>query len=679
MTLLPEITFATIFFVISYCQTKLSPMNRYLLLSLLSFQSFFIYAQKDVPAFGKIEKSDLLLTQCEFDKDAEAYNLLTYGNVNYVFLGENFKIETERRVRIKILKEKGLERANIKIRFIERNKYEDIKNVAGYTYNLDASGNVVKTKLEKSAIYTKKLTKHLSEVSFSMPDVKVGSVIEFKYIDLKNSIANVDDWDFQDDIPTRISVYNIKIPSIFKFRTQLSLRQPIDEKSDEVNENAMYRGKVLSYKSIEKTFTVKNIPSLPDEPFMKASKDYTQRIEFQLSAIDYGNGDITEITTTWDKITKELLTDDDFGVQLNKNLSDTKSLNDSLKNANGEYKKMLMIHNYVRKNMNWNSSESIYSSDGIKSAWDKKSGNNTELNLILINLLRNAGLKAYPVLVSTRDNGTVNTLTPFLRQFNSTITLVLIDNKRYILNAADKYNPAHLIPYDVLNNDGFVVDNRYGGWIKLENEKAIWANTVSIFAEVTPGAVMEGKAKVISEGYCKNPRVKKWEEEKKSFKDYFSKEYTGIKIDEIEAINTDIDTLPLQQNVTFSLPVNSSGDYQYFTLNLFLGLEKNPFIADERRTDVDFNFRQSYTLVGKFFIPDNYEFDDLPKNMRMSMPDSSIELTRMLQKDASAIDVRVTLKFNRSYYAAEDYDLLQEFYKKLFTTLNEQIVIKKKS
>jgi hypothetical protein len=54
--------------------------------------------------------------------------------------------------------------------------------------------------------------------------------------------------------------------------------------------------------------------------------------------------------------------------------------------------------------------------------------------------------------------------------------------------------------------------------------------------------------------------------------------------------NENVDTLPLQQKFEFKVPLNSSGDYKYFSLNLFQGLEKNPFIADERKTDIDFNF-----------------------------------------------------------------------------------------
>jgi hypothetical protein len=653
-------------------------MRKLTVTCLLVFSSLIILAQKELPAFGKIDKEDLLLKECDFDKDAEAYKLLSYGEVSYYITGDDFNLQTDKRVRIKILKEKGIEEANIKLRFYSKLGYETIKNISAFTYNLDEAGNVVATKLEKSSIYTNKINNKFSAVVFTMPNVKIGSIIEYRFTDIKKSIGNLDDWYFQDDIPTRISMYKILVPSIFKFVSQVMANQKVEEKSNTVNDRILYGNSPISTTSLEKTYILRNVPALRNEPFMGAAKDYLQRVEFQLSQIDYGNGNVKNLRSSWPKLTQELMDDEDFGIQLKKNIPHTKSLDDSLKNVQGEYNKMVIIHNYVRRNMNWNGAESIYSTDGIKSAWDKKSGSNSELNLILINLLRDAKIKAYPVLVSTKDNGAVNTLYPFLQQFNNTMTCVFIDDKKFILNAADRYNPSYLVPYDVVNNQGFIVDVEKGGWTILSNEKNIWKNVVTVFAEVTPDAIMKGNATVYSFDYSKNPRVKKYKEDKNSFKDFFTKDYTGMKIENLEVENEEKDSLPLQQRMDFSLPVNASGEYKYFSLNLFQGLEKNPFIADERRTDIEFNYKQSYTCGGKILIPEDYEFDELPKNIKMIMPDSSIILQRLLQRNENSIDFRINLDFLNPYYSANDYSLLQEFYKKLFTTLNEQIVIKKK-
>ncbi len=247
------------------------------------------------------------------------------------------------------------------------------------------------------------------------------------------------------------------------------------------------------------------------------------------------------------------------------------------------------------------------------------------------------------------------------------------------LNAADKYNPAYLIPYDVLDNYGFVVDKDYGGWIRLSDPKDKWKNIVSVYASIDSNDVMAGNASIYSSGYARNIREKEWIENKSSFSDQFTDEVSGMKVKNIEVKNADVDTLPLQQKLDFTLPLNSSGDYKYFSLNLFQGLEKNPFIADDRKTDIEFNYPKSYMIVGKINIPEGYEFEGLPKNIKMITPDTSIIMQRLVQAGPGSIDFRISLDFKKSMYAAANYGFFHEFYKQLFNALNEQIVIKKKT
>ena len=67
--------------------------------------------KKDIPDFGHIEKSDLDMKECDYDKDAEAYKLLDLGDVIYERGKNLFRMRTSRRIRIKILKEKFTQRS----------------------------------------------------------------------------------------------------------------------------------------------------------------------------------------------------------------------------------------------------------------------------------------------------------------------------------------------------------------------------------------------------------------------------------------------------------------------------------------------------------------------------------------------------------------------------------------
>jgi len=622
--------------------------------------------QKEAPSYGKVDKEDLLMTSCAFDPEADACVLIKTGETTFV-IGSEVYLQTQFRYRIKILKDKGVDRANIKLDFYSNQRTEDITNISGETTNLEAGNTIVKSKLEKKNIYTKALDKNWSEISFSLPDVKKGSVFEYKFTKLSKNFTDIDNWYFQSTIPTAFCQFYLSIPKYFDFTYHIHRTLPMDVKDQE-------------YQEAIKVFTMTNIPGLREEPYMSAPRDYMQHIDFQLAAINIPGEPTHTFNTNWPKLNETMLENEDFGGQLHKNVPHTKALDAHLTNIKDSSARMSIVYNYVRQNMDWNGYEGIYSADGIKSAWDKKSGNVADINLTLVNLLRDAGLDAHPILVSTRDHGHVNVFYPLLSQFNETMAYVRIGDKYYVLNAADKYNPIRLVPYDVQYTEGYVVDKDNPGWVALVDDDDEYRNVVVLTGVMDSSGKMDAEARISNFDYSRNLRCKNYKEGVDKFKEtYFTKEYTNLTIDSLEVNGQDNDSMPLNQVLHFNSQLNGSGQYLFFSPNLFLGLEKNPFLAEHRFTDVDFGYRQSYMIVGSLEIPDGYAFETLPKNMRLIMQDTSIYVQRLMQVDENRLSFRIQVEFKRPVYYTTEYDDFREFYKKLYATLNEQIVIRKKS
>ncbi len=621
-------------------------------------------AQDKLPAFGKIDKADLEMKICDFDPDSEALYLMDIGEVQIVENLTSWNVQTDRRVRIKILKEKGIQEADIKITYYSKDRYEDISDLSGIVYNLDDAGNIVTTKLDKSLIFDKKVDDNYSVMSFAFPNVKVGSVVEYKYRSYKKSgNVSIDDWTFQSNMAVKYSAYNLIIPSYFDFTYQLTRRQAVEIiKPENEREGTWY--------------IMRDIPSLRNEPYHSGLKDYFQRIDFQLAGYNPPGGKSQSYRTTWGELTEELLEASWFGQQIGKNLSGLNEINILTKLAKTTKEKTELIYKFVQKNMDWNGQNSR-GSDGIKQAWDKKSGTSGDINLILLTLLKDAGIKAYPCLVSTRDNGKVNATYPLLSQFDALYVYAVADEMPYVLDASDKYNPAYLIPYDVQLTEGFVVDNKIGGFISISDYNRKLKQTTAIHIEVDEKGEIKGEALINCYEYARNISTKNYKSGK--LKELLAaNEGMKLKIDTIEVKNINNDSLPFEQKVGFSGQLQSSGEYTFIPYNLFNKFGKNPFVADKRQTDVDFGFNQYYTIMGGYTLADNYEFDELPKNMTMIMPDTSIVLTRIMQKDENTLNFRITIDFRRPQYSAEEYPDVKEFYKKLAALLNEQIVIKKK-
>lgn len=646
----------------------MKPLSLLLLAGLFAFtlqaQSF-----KKLPAFGDVTKEELQMSECSFDKGAAA--MAIFDEAESVFrLNLNspalpYFEQTERRVRMKIFNQAGFEHANVKIRYPVWDKTIAIGKLSAQTYNLDATGNIVVTKLDKSTVFDKKINTRYAEKIFAFPDVKPGSVLEFKYI-LEN--ASMGQWYFQKEIPVQFSRFILDFPPELIISATPNCSMPLVSNTSTKKGAGNYSW-----------YAMENIPGLTDEPFMSCREDYLQRMEANLVALDFPGAPRRSLLRTWPGIIKELIDDEDFGKQLKRDIPRTTDLDKILLGVNDPYKKMAIIHEYVRNNMEWNGYSNIWALDGVKSAWKDKKGTSGEINLILINLLKDAGLTVHPLLVSTRENGIINTGMAGYDQFDKVLAHVTIGKKIYTLDATEKTTPSSLIPLDVMASEGLLIakpDSYEWGWRTIWDDEHAFTRNVMLNAEVDVDGNLQGYAKVTATDYERCKLLPDGKKSIGSLKDQLTST-ASLRIDSVGLENAETDSLPLIEHIKFTSNGNSSGEYKYFGLNLFTGLEKNPFVVEERTSDVFYGANQKYNINATIFIPDGYTMDALPKSLRMRMPDSSILFTRQASFSSGILNVNYKLEFRTPLFGSDVYPDFREFYKKLFDLLNEKFVFKK--
>ena len=631
------------------------------------FFSLQALSQSAMPEFGTIVPEEINIKECAFDKEADAVVLLDKAISTY---NEEKHLITKRRIKFKILKESGIHRGDLRILYYSADDFEGIDELEAYVLNTDTNGGIYKTLVDKKSIFRSKVNELYSEIKIALPEIKPGSIIEYRYTSDKKSFSGIRDWYFQSDMPTLISQYDLTILPGFSFAYKIvkSRSLNIDVK------NFKDDGRII--------FEMKNIAGLRNEPYMDAPSDYLQRIVFQLAEYRTYYGTKEKFANTWPDLARELLKDEDFGKVIEKNFKGADELLVSANALPSDYAKMTTIFSYVRKGFGWNGIYSHYALEGLKKVWDKKGGNAAEINLLLINLLKEAKLEVYPLLVSERDHGRVDGSYPFLGQFNKVVAQVMINGKRYVLDATDKLTPPDMIPFDLLNTNTFLVEKKSTGVIALTDDSRMMKNFTGIQSEIDENGKVKGRVSVLSYDYARVDRVNDYRKgsKEKLIAKYFQKEISNIEIDSIEIRNESDDSLGLEQKFHFTTAMPSSGEYRLVNLNLFGGMEKSPFVTDIRFTNINFG-SQLYNSTNQVIkIPASMKPDVLPKNINLVMPDNSITLTRIMAYDAASntVTMRVKWQITRTVFTPEEYPSVKDFFKKMVDMLNEPLVLKMK-
>lgn len=610
-----------------------------------------------------IDSTNLKIATCSFEDNVNAMVLFDIG----ILTSDELGLKLVRHKRIKIFNEEGKSAANILLPYINQFGTEQIESVEGETINLE-NGKILYTPLDQKLIYQESQDKYHNWTKFSMPNVKPGSIIEIAYVWRRLAPHSLPSWSFQSDLPTLYSQFFIQLFRNVKFTLLNHTSRPL------LADAAILGG-------LGHTWAMADVPSLKNEPFMTSPVDYLQSLEFVLASAITPDGKNIDVAETWWTLGKQLVAQKDLAKTFEPNFNDKEGLVKKAKLLPTLDAKVSYLFNQVKTLMTWNGEKNWATKDGIKQAWEKKSGNWGEINMALCHLLNQSGVDALPLLVSTRDNGKIYPNFPNVYQINKLVVYIQGDSsKYYALDASGKFNIYNEVPFDLLNSYGLCI-NRYWDNYKLVNLKndAPVKKLVSINAEIKPDGAMNGTAQLNSYGYNKTMALQLGKElDDKKYKLLLSDNDNELKILTLKSENAEVDSLPLVQNIDFQIDLPGKDEkYIYFNPNIFTGLHTNPFINERRFSDVDFGCVNLFSLNAKYKIPDGYKIEALPKSQTISVPDKSITFKRIVLAEEGNIIVYYVINYKQSFFPKDVYYQLYDFFKKTFEMLNEQIVLKK--
>jgi hypothetical protein len=622
-------------------------------LLLLLFIVFGTQAQ--VQPFGIVDTADLKLKSCDFEKDANAEMLFKHGIARY----DGRAVVIERHWRIKIFNTKAATDLGDVSITVPRDSYISmIDNLQAETINLE-NGKIVITKLDKKSFYKQKLDKWRYRITFTFPAMKDGSIIEYKYTETRDYVMNLPGWYFQGDLPIRYSEYDIKVPHNYSYYHKLFISQDIALNNDSV-------------------IAMAKVPSLVKEPYMDTYLGNLQHVSF-MPTIKDAAGKILNGTGTWQDVGSTYIFRSGYKDEVEIKLRNQDKVADAVKSMAAE-QKIAYIFRMVRDTMT-SDDDTYYNAENLGKAWNRRKTSSENINLILYKFLTDAGLNASLMKVSSDPDDRVIPEDVNAKNLDETVVYVEMGkDKCYVLDASDKDNKWNEIPYVLLNTYGLYLNlKKPATGLFLIEDKNQARNVVYINADIQPDGKMKGTAQIVNAGYNRIRTAKKYKEDgEKKFTDDLRDNDNGLKIASYKIENMEVDTLPLLQNIDFSFEMPGTDEnYIYLNPKLFSGFDKDPFINAKRQSNIDFGFRNNYSINGHYTIPAGYKVDALPKDVSMRMPDTSITFKQGIAVDGNVIMVHYTIDYRRSYFSRDEYEALFNFYKKMYEMLSQPIVLKK--
>ena len=656
-------------------------MKKQLLLLLFSLSfSHLIFAQKPLPIeYGKISMEDLRMKTYAKDSSAEAVVLCDYGDYSYSF-GDNYPyVIYKRHVRIKILKKSGFDRANVKIgyRVGYDKKNETIRDFKATTYNLE--NEFIKTyPIDEKSIFEDKANKAYYYKTFTLPQIREGAIIEYSYVIESGFWYDLRSWEFQKDIPVVWSELRGKIPGYFNFSVTLQSLTPLFiNENEEGKENFMrstIRDPYLQYR-----FVMKDISALKKEPFLTTIENFRSKIDFELSATQFPDQARMDYSQTWEALNTTLLMDENFGKAIKK-FDKADDIAKALKVIHKDTLSLVSAaYKLIQNTMRWNELERFTTSENLDKIFEKRTGTSAEINLMLVRLLRECGLEANPVILSTRTNGKVSDLV-LLDRFNYVVAHLMLGGKDVLLDATENLTTVGMLPIRCLNERGRLIAKKGSRWIAINTSptrRKITMNNMTINTDQS----IKGISQITFIGHSavnfRNAVLLKG-------KDNYLSEYKKIRPNQsIESLKiANLDTLEKEPSMTVKTTFNEAysmaGGRMYITPMLGEGEASNPFKIEERQFPVDFGVPQEETYLAMLSLPEGYMVEEMPKVESILLPNNGGRFLFSCLNENGELKITSKITLKKAIYSPEEYQSLREFYSRIVSKHAEQIVLKKK-
>jgi hypothetical protein len=638
----------------------------------------FLFAQEAPEIeFGRIAKADREMMVCPTDSQAEAYTLFNQLILEVVQNKDGApRLLEHRHRRVKLLSAASFDRASVELIF--RRDYEKINNLRA-AIHLPRGGMIA---LKRSDFVLERYDDERDIYRFSFPKVTEGAIIEYAFSKYNDDPNEPTPHIFREEIPVRWSDYRALIPTYFNY-VDLARRDAKFDVNFYERVSAPYGGEDVEHLNIH--LGIADLPAFSPEKYANNFKEYLPQIHLRLQSVQYPGRPLYELFDDWESLMTELDGSGNFG-KAYRNRSNFnrawKALNPDLVGLFSDEEKIQVIYQFVADRVSWNGEYTYGTGKSLNRVFDRGEGSSGEMNLLLLGLLQQAGIRARPVLVPLRNRGIPLEATAILDQFDHTMVLVEFSGGGALLDVDKGLRPAGLPRISALNHRALVADAKEPFWIDVQVPKS----TQTIIADLTVDAdgIATGKVKSQLKRYFAVELRSQMADQPPEGYQQLARNLLGASPSGGEA-NSPIleggETAGSPMMLSFDVKTRmgtSTGDSLVVLPVLIPLLDLGAHDLDNRLSPIDFAYPHQKKYVATVTIPEGYTILQLPESTRMKAEDGSvIAAFTTVKRDDNSFSINYTVDFSQAVYDVGNRASMLELFRRILEIQDENVVLKR--
>jgi hypothetical protein len=575
-------------------------------------------------------------------------------------------------VRIKILTEEGRKYADVEIPFLKDNG--DIRNIKARTIRPDGTTAAFEGKAYEKTIIKAKGLKYLAK-TFTLPDVQVGSIIEYHYMKSwdQSIYFKTSRWVISDELFTKRAKFSLKQVSNLALRWSWPSGLPSGTPPPK-EEHGLIQ------------LQTQNVPAFQIEDYMPPPDELKYRVDF----IYTQENDEKEPEKFWKKEGKR------FNERVENFTGKRKAMEQAIvetvaPNDTPEVK-LQKIYAKVQKlrNTSWEAEKTEQEQkrekqkeiNNVEDLWKRGYGNGRQINWLFLAMARAAGFEAYSVYISPRSENFFKPQMMNPNELNGDVVLVKLNGTEVYCDPATAFAPFGLLSWPETAVKGLRLDKEGGSWVtttlppssdsRIERKADL---------KLTETGSLEGKLTVTFSGLeALWRRIEERNEDaanRKKFLEDQVKEYipVGIELDLTNQPDWGGSTPTLVAEFELKVPgwVSGAGRRALVPVGLFSAPEKHAFEHANRVHAIYFSYPSAKIDDVTIDLPLGWQVNSLPPvqgldakaalySLKAENNKGTLHLTRRLNMDLLMVEAKL-------------YPTLRNFFQVVRTGDEQQIVL----